>query len=145
MFDIVNVFLFLFAVFFAIGAYRLGLGSLTKPGPGLIIFFASILLSLFSVYGFLFDKGGIAPRAAFSGKTLKRVLLVVISLLMYAKLMPVIGYLLSTFLLAWFLLFLNGIKIHKAVVLSVLISLLSFYGFSRLGTELPEGFIPFLR
>lgn len=145
MFDIVNVFLFLFAIFFAIGAYRLGLGSLKAPGPGFIIFFASIVLLLFSVYGFLSAKGGTPLRLAFSRKGLIRVLLVIISLLLYAKFMPVLGYLLSTFVLTCFLLFLNGIKIHKAVVLSVLVSLLSWYVFSRLGSELPEGLIDFLR
>ena len=143
--DIFNVFLFLFAVFFAIGGYRLGLGSLTKPGPGFIVFFASIVLLLFSVYGFLFAKGGILLRSGFSRKGLKKALLVIISLLLYAKFMPTAGYLLSTFALTWFLLFLNGVKIHKAVVLSVLISLFSWYGFLRLGSELPGGFIDFLR
>jgi len=145
MFDIVNVFLFLFAIFFAIGAYRLGLGSLRAPGPGFIIFFASILLLLFSVCGFLSAKGGIPLRLAFSRKGLLRVLLVIISLLLYAKFMPVVGYLLSTFVLTWFLLFLNGIKVHKAAALSVLVSLLFWYVFSRLGSELPEGLIDFLR
>jgi putative tricarboxylic transport membrane protein len=145
MFDVVNIFLFFFAIFFAIGAYRLGLGSLTKPGPGFIIFFASIVLLVFSVYGFLSAKGGKPLRLAVSIKGLKRVLLVIISLLLYTKFMPLVGYLISTFVLTWFLLFLNGIKIHKAVVLSVLISLLSWYGFSRLGSELPEGLIHFLR
>jgi putative tricarboxylic transport membrane protein len=145
MFDIINVFLFLFAIFFATGGYRLGLGSLTQPGPGFIIFFASIVLSLFCIYGFLSPKGGTPVRLAFSGKGFKRVLLVLISLLLYAKFMPAVGYLLSTFVLTGFLLFLNGIKIYKALVLSVLTSLLSWYAFSRLGSELPEGLISFLR
>jgi putative tricarboxylic transport membrane protein len=145
MFDIVNIFLFLFAMFFAIGAYRLGIGSVTKPGPGFIIFFAAIILLLFSVYGFYSGKESKPLRLAFSIKGLKRVLLVIISLVLYTKFMPLVGYLLSTFVLTWFLLVLNGIKIHKALVLSVLISLLSWYGFSRLGSELPEGFISFLR
>jgi len=56
-----------------------------------------------------------------------------------------VGYLLSTFVLTWFLLFLNGIKVHKAAALSVLVSLLFWYVFSRLGSELPEGLIDFLR
>jgi len=145
MFDIVNIFLFLFAVFFAIGAYRLGLGSLTQPGPGFIIFFASIVLLLFCVYGFLSSKGDPPARLAFSGKGLKRVLLVLISLFLYAKFMPTVGYLLSTFVLTLFLLFLNGIIIYKAFALSVLTSLASWYAFSRLGSELPEGLISFLR
>jgi len=144
-FDIVNIFLLLFAIFFAIGAYRLGVGSLTEPGPGFIIFLASLVLLLFTIYGLLSAKGGIPLRLVFSRKGLKRVLLIIISLLLYAKFMPVVGYLISTFVLTWFLLFLNGIKIHKALVCSVLISLLFWYVFSRLGSELPEGFIDFLR
>lgn len=144
-FDIVNIFLFLFAIFFAIGAYRLGLGSLKKPGPGFIIFLASMVLMIFSAYRFLFFKGNIPLRLAFPRKGVKRVLLTIISLLLYAKLMPVGGYLLSTFILTWFLLFLNGIKIHRAVIPSVMISLLSWYVFVKLGCELPEGFIDFLR
>ena len=144
MFDIVNIFLFLFAIFFAIGAYRLGLGSLEKPGPGFIIFLASMVLLISSAYRLLFSKGGIPLRLAFPRKGFIRVLLIVISLLLYGKLMPVGGYLLSTFILTWFLLFLNGIKIHRAVVLSVMISLSSWYAFVKLGCELPEGFLDFL-
>ncbi len=145
MFDIVNIFLFLFAIFFAIGAYRLGLGSLKSPGPGFVIFLASMALLISSAYRLLFSKGNIPLGLAFPRKGLKRVLLIIISLLLYAKLMPVGGYLLSTFILTWFLLFLNGIKIHRAIVLSVMISLLSWYGFVKLGCELPEGFVDFLR
>jgi hypothetical protein len=145
MSDIVNIFLFLFAIFFAIGAYRLGLGSLERPGPGFVIFLASMVLLIFSAYRLLFSKGGIPLRLAFPRKGLIRVLLIVISLLLYAKLMPVGGYLLSTFILTWFLLFLNGIKIHWAVVFSAMISLLSWYVFVKLGCELPEGFLGFLR
>jgi hypothetical protein len=143
--DIVNIFLFLFAIFFAIGAYRLGLGSLKRPGPGFIIFLASMVLLISSAYRLLFSKSDIPLRLAFPRKGLKRVLLIIISLLLYAKLMPVGGYLLSTFILTWFLLFLNGIKILRAVVLSVMISLLSWYTFVKLGCELPEGFVDFLR
>jgi len=145
MFDIVNIFLFLFAIFFAIGAYRLGLGSLERPGPGFIIFLASLVLLISSAYRLLFSKGDIPLRLAFPRKGVKRVLLIIISLLLYAKLMPVGGYLLSTFMLTWFLLFLNGIKIHRALVPSVMISLLSWYIFVKLGCELPEGFVNFLR
>ena len=144
MFDIVNIFLFLFAIFFAIGAYRLGLGSLERPGPGFIIFLASMVLLISSAYRLLISKGGIPLRLAFPRKGSIRVLLIVISLLLYAKLMPVGGYLLSTFILTWFLLFLNGIRIHRALVLSVMISLLSWYAFVKLGCELPEGFLDFL-
>ncbi len=144
MSDIVNNFLFLFAVFFAVGAYRLGLGSLEKPGPGFIIFLASIVLLISSAYRLLFSKGGIPLRSAFPRKGFIRVLLIVMSLLLYAKFMPVGGYLLSTLILTCFLLFLNGIKIHRAIVLSVMISLLSWYAFVKLGCELPAGFLDFL-
>jgi hypothetical protein len=144
-FDIVNIFLFIFSIFFAIGAYRLGLGSLKRPGPGFIIFLASMVLLISSVYRLLFSKGEIPLRSAFPRKGLTRVLLIIISLFLYAKLMPVGGYLLCTFILTWFLLFLNGIKIHRAVVPSVMISLLSWYIFVKLGCELPEGFVNFLR
>lgn len=145
MFDVINIFLFLFAIFFAIGGYRLGLGPLIRPGPGFIIFFASIVLLLFSVYGFVSFKGGSEPNSAFSRKGSKRVLLVIISLLLYAKFMPIVGYLLSTLVLTCFLLMLNGIKIHKAVGLSILTSLVSWYGFLILGSQLPEGLINLLR
>jgi len=144
-FDIVNIFLFLFAIFFAIGAYRLGLGSFHRPGPGFIIFLASMVLLISSVYRLLFSRDAIPLRLAFPRKGLKRVFLIIISLLLYAKFMPVGGYLLSTFILTWFLLFLNGIKIHRAAILSVMISLISWYTFVKLGCELPEGLIDFLR
>jgi hypothetical protein len=145
MSDIVNIFLFLFAIFFAIGAYRLGLGSPEEPGPGFVIFVASMALLISSAYKFRFSKGDVPLRLAFPKKGLIRVLLIVISLFLYTRFMPVGGYLLSTFVLTWFLLFLNGIKIHRALVPSFVISLLSWYTFVKLGCELPEGFIEFLR
>lgn len=145
MSDIVNIFLFLFAIFFAIGAYRLGLGSPEEPGPGFVIFLASMVLLISSAYRFRFSKGDLPLRLAFPGKGLRRVLLIVISLFLYGRFMPVGGYLLSTFILTWFLLFLSGIKIHRAVVPSVIISLLSWYTFVKLGCELPQGFVDFLR
>ena len=144
MSDIVNIFLFLLAIFFAIGAYRLGLGSLEKPGPGFVIFLASMVLLISSAYRFRFSKGDVPLRLAFPRKGSIRVLLIVISLLLYAKLMPVGGYLLTTFILTWLLLFLNGIKILRAVVISVMISLLSWYAFVKLGCELPGGCLDFL-
>ncbi|RJR47968.1 MAG: tripartite tricarboxylate transporter TctB family protein [Desulfobacteraceae bacterium] len=144
MFDAMNVFLLVFSIFFAVGGYRLGLGSLTKPGPGFVIFFASVALSLFCVYGFLSSKGDTGWRPVFSGTGLKKIIPVIVSLFLYGKFMPVVGYLISTFILTWFLLFLSGNRMYKAIGLAVLTAVVSWYCFSSLGSELPAGLTGFL-
>lgn len=44
-----SIFWMVVGVYFTISGYRLGIGSLHKPGPGLIFFLAALLLTILSI------------------------------------------------------------------------------------------------
>ena len=44
-----SIFWMLVGVYFTISGYRLGIGSLHKPGPGLIFFLAALLLTILTI------------------------------------------------------------------------------------------------
>jgi len=127
---------------------RLGVGTLRNPGMGLMAFGGSILLGVFSLA--LLIQATIkktTPNASpTEASTLwNRVISVLFALLIYAELMPIAGYLITTFLLMGFLFWIvkKG-KIGWVVISSLLTTVLSYMIFSKwLNCQFPEGFFGF--
>jgi putative tricarboxylic transport membrane protein len=141
----VSLFLFIFSVGVAIGAYRLGLGDLQSPGPGFMFFGASNLLGLLSLHLFFkffmtreFTKKNTPVR-----KDWRRVILVPVALTIYIFLFDLIGYLLTTFFLLVFLLRILGSRNWVLIVGgAALISFVSYLFFSLgFALYLPKGVI----
>ena len=144
-----SLFLVLLAILAGIGSLRLGIGTLHNPGTGFMAFGASLFLGFFGLALLLraaIDKDDSKEVSSlFSGRLWKRVILVLVALLIYAKVMPLAGYLISTFLLMSFLFWIvKGQKWGWVLVSSFLSTLLTYYIFSKLfGGQFPEGLFGF--
>ncbi len=140
-----SLFCFLVAIFVCMGSLRLGVGTLRSPGMGFMAFGASLLLGLFSVALFLnslFRKSEHKGKSLCAGRLWKRVVVVLCALLVYSKLMPFAGYLISTFLLMSFLYWIvKGQKWWWVLFSSLLTTLLTYFLFSKwLNCQFPDGF-----
>lgn len=142
---LVSLFIFIFSVGVAIGAYRLGLGKLNSPGPGFMFFGASNLLGLLSLHLFFkfFMTREFTKQNTRVQKHWRRVILVSVALTIYIFLFDLIGYLLTTFLLLVFLFRILGSRNWVSIVGgAALISFVSYLVFSLgLALYFPQGVI----
>jgi len=125
-----------------IESLRLGIGTLRNPGMGFVAFGVSGLLGFLSLLLFLQSFSGQEKTGSvFSGALWKRVLSALIALVIYAKVMPMLGYIIATFLLMSFLFWIvRGKKWWWAIFSSFLATLTSYYIFSKwLNCQFPEG------
>lgn len=143
-----SLFWLLFSIFVFIESNRLGIGTLQNPETGFISFGASGLLGILSLTLFLqssFKKEVAKIKSPFQGTLWKKVFLVLIALLLYTKLMPLGGYLISTFLLMTFLFFIvERQKVWWVLALSSLTTLVTYFVFSKwLNCQFPSGLFGF--
>lgn len=143
-----SLFLLFISIFAGIGSLRLGIGTLHNPGTGFMAFGASLFLGFFGlalILRAIFDKDAPETETAFSGTLWKRVIIVLIALLIYAKVLDLAGYLISTFFLMSFLFWIvRGQKWWWILFSSFLSTLLTYYIFSKLfGGQFPEGLLGF--
>jgi hypothetical protein len=112
---------------------------------GFISFGTSLLLGILSIALFLTTviRKQASEIPANLPKTLwKRVLLILISLFVYAAVMPVTGYLVTTFLLMGFLFWIiRRPKLRWVLTLSFVTTLVTYYVFVKwLNCQFPTGF-----
>ncbi|MFB3885008.1 MAG: tripartite tricarboxylate transporter TctB family protein [Thermodesulfobacteriota bacterium] len=106
-FDIIV--LFLFSLIVCYESSRLALGNASKPGPGLFPLLLGVTLGVLSFIfllakGFKQDKKGTPLLSPGSGK---RVIMILGTLCLYSIFFSFLGYLISTFLLTFYLLSLS--------------------------------------
>ena len=92
-----SLFLLAFAILYCAESLRLGMGSIHNPGPGFIPFFSGCLLGLLSIAIFLHGRSTKEAAAGF-GKSSKRGLWILGSLLLYVVFLDRLGFLITTFL-----------------------------------------------
>jgi hypothetical protein len=131
-----------------IESYRLGIGSLHKPGMGFTGFWTSALLGVLSLALFLQSSVGRESLQAsphLLGPSWKRIVLVLGTLVAYSKFMPVVGYLIATFLLMVVLFWLvKGERWHRMLLIASLTAVVTYLVFSKwLGSPLPVGWFGF--
>jgi len=122
---------------------RLGIGTPRSPGTGFMAFGGSGLLGILSLALFIktIMRGEEAGEPLFKGKLWYRVVSVACAILLYARVMPVAGYLITTFLLMTFLYWIvGGQKWWWVVVSSFLTTIASYYLFTLLNCQFPAGF-----
>jgi len=147
--DIISgiVCLFISVFVFAI-SLRLGIGALHDPGPGFILFWTSILLTictciLFGI-GLLKKTGPVCRSNASNGADRRNTIIVIAALIAYCLVLPKLGYLISTFALMLVLFGLGRMKPWMIILGSLITVLLSYYLFDHLlQTPLPRGFLRF--
>jgi hypothetical protein len=136
-------------IFFALAflvliySFTLGLGKFAQPRPGFFPFWSAIFLIIFCLILISENITGkknksqtsffwreIIPRKSF---------LIVLALLVYALLLPRLGYIPATFFLLLFLFITAGTKIWSALINSLLTVILSYFLFQYLlKTPLPR-------
>jgi putative tricarboxylic transport membrane protein len=146
-----GIFWLVFALIVSVESYRMGLGTLHRPGPGFLFFWAGILLTIMSliilVRAWITQKEDGAGGLIFGGQSLWKIILVLISVFLYALLMERLGFIVVTLLLFLFLL---GIVERKGWVLTITTSLAvtvaAYLIFeTALQSQLPKGLLEFLR
>jgi hypothetical protein len=140
-----GIFFLLFSFVVCYEAFRLPLGSFRKPGPGFFPLFLGVILGLLSLIFVLIKafEGTRRITPLRSQKAGRRVSVTLGVLILYGVLFPFMGYLLSTFSLVFYFLCLAYPKRWlSCAILSVLISVLFYFGFqTMLRIHLPEGIL----
>jgi putative tricarboxylic transport membrane protein len=126
---------------------RMGIGTVQSPGMGFMSFWAGGLLAVLSLVlllGTILKKRKGRNEAALSGAWHKKVLFLLSALVAYSLIMPVAGYLITTFFLMTFLYWFTdptGIRwFFWCLILSLLTTAGSYYVFSvLLNCQFPPG------
>jgi len=149
--QISGIFWFLFSAFISIESYRLGLGNLHQPGPGFIFFWTAIAMGALSIAVFVraraAKKAGQREAPIFGRENLLKIILVLLSLFLYASFMETLGFILITLLLFIFLL---GVIEKKrwglTIFVSIVVTGISYLVFEIwLKSQLPKGLLGSLR
>lgn len=143
-----SLFWLLVSISVFVESIRLGIGTLQNPGRGFLTFGASGILGILSLILFLrasLRKEEIKAAHFFAGPLWKRVLLVLIVLVVYSRFMPVLGYLISTFLLMIVLFWiLERGKVVFVFISSILATIVTYFVFSKwLNCQFPDGLFGF--
>ncbi len=143
-----SLFWLLVSIAVFIESIRLGIGKLHNPGTGFLTFGASGILGILSLILFLrasLRKDEMKRESLFMGKFWTRILFVLIILVLYSRMMPVLGYLFSTFLLMVALFWiLERKKMVFVLVSSILSTLVTYLVFSKwLNCQFPDGLFGF--
>jgi putative tricarboxylic transport membrane protein len=143
-----SLFWLLISIAVSVESVRLGVGTLHNPGIGFLTFGASGLLGLLSLV--LFVQASIRGEEVlreplFVGRLWQRILFVLIVLALYSWSMPVLGYLLSTFVLMTLLFWvLEKKKVWLVLLCSSLSTVITYWVFSKwLNCQFPDGLFGF--
>ncbi len=146
-----GIFWLCFAVLAMIESYRLGLGTLHKPGPGFLFFWVNIVLGIMSLVVLIrawMSKKEEGPQPAIFGtQNVLKIVLVLASLFIYVLLMESVGFIPVTLLLFIFLLgIIEKKKWYYTAFVSILVTVISYLIFETwLQSQLPKGWLGFLR
>jgi putative tricarboxylic transport membrane protein len=149
--DIVGaVFWLSVSVFVCVMSIKIGVGDFRAPGPGLFGFLSAILLGLLSIILALF---GLAERTQrqgiielWKGMRWGKVALLAVSLMAYPILLPLLGFVIDTFIVMVFLFRLTGIrKLSVSIGIGLLAAILGYIIFHVfLRVPLPRGILYFI-
>jgi putative tricarboxylic transport membrane protein len=146
-----GVFWLCFAVLMIIQSYRLGLGTLHKPGPGFLFFWVNIILAIMSLVVLIRAWAGKKQEgpqhAIFGRQNLSKIIFVMVSLFLYALFMEAVGFLPITLLLFIYLLgIIEKKKWYYTLFVSIVVTAISYLIFETwLQSQLPKGLLGFLR
>jgi hypothetical protein len=127
---------------------RIGIGTVQNPGMGFMTFGASGILGILSLVLFLqasVRKVDLRHKPLFAGTLWRRIFFVLLVLTVYARVMPVLGYLISTFVLMTLLFGILEKKRPWFVSLYALAAtLFTYLAFSKwLNCQFPQGLFGF--
>lgn len=149
--QISGIFWLLFSVFISVESYRLGLGNLHQPGPGFIFFWTAIAMGVLSIAVFVRawagKKTGEREGPIFDKENVLKIILVLLSLFLYASFMETLGFIPITLLLFIFLLgMIEKKRWGLTIFVSVTVTAISYLVFEIwLKSQLPKGLLESLR
>jgi putative tricarboxylic transport membrane protein len=141
----------IFSAVMSYESYKMGLGTLHQPGPGFLFFWTTVVMAILSATVVLRSlrkrPSEEAQGPAFGRKNVTKIVLVLISLLLYALLMERLGFLIVTLIFFIFLLVVVEKKRWSfAVLVSLIVTAVSYLVFEKaLQSQLPKGLLEFLR
>lgn len=140
----VYVLLILFAlgIFVSSYSYRIGIGSLSNPGPGLFPFLLGFLLFSLSSYKIKKEIRNIATETEHNPLIFKGFIALVSILLFYSLFLQTLGYILTTFITLSLLFRTAGYK-HwvRILIYAICIVFIIYFIFTYLGVRFPQGFL----
>jgi putative tricarboxylic transport membrane protein len=134
----------LFVIF---ASYRLGLGGLRNPGPGLMPFLLGMLLCLTALYMLIafiwkkMDQGAAVVREMQDHTNYTKLGLVLVSLFAYSLVLEWLGFLITTFTTLFILFRIMNNRWFTVVLASVLTVAVSYGLFTYLGVNFPKGIL----
>jgi len=141
-----SLLLLVFSLFICMGSCRYSIGTLHKPGPGFFPFLGGLILGLLSFSHFLIvttkrrkEVGKGEPVTP--GKRWKNLILPLVVLFAYPSLLPVIGFVLTTFLfIAVLLRFVEPIRWSMVLKVAIGVTIVSYFVFQYwLKMQFPTG------
>jgi len=144
-----SIFWMVFSTIVCVNSMHMGTGTFKNPGMGFIGFWAAALLgvtSLVLLIQALLKKEKEKASPIFKGRLWGKVLAIFIALLLYSKFMPVLGYLLSTFILMSFLFWIvkEEQTWWRSPIYASVITIITFLVFSvLLNGQYPQGLLGF--
>jgi len=132
------------ALFVCFSSIHTGLGRVHSPGPGFLPFWSAFLLGALSIILIITavrQKDWKKITDLWEGLDWDRVAKVAVVLFLYAVLLPMVGYLISTFgLMLFLLLIMKRSRIWAQGANALAITVISYIIFFRLlGVKLPKG------
>jgi putative tricarboxylic transport membrane protein len=133
-------------IYILIQSYRVGLGTLGCPGPGLMPFLVGALLVAFSAFSLLRRLYGEGRHEGLAGagkkkSELRRISIVLGSLIGYAVLLERLGFLVTSFLMLALLFRNMGTARTVAAGVSLATVVATYFVFSYLGVVFPPGIL----
>ena len=136
-------------IFVASYSYKLGLGKISSPGPGLFPFLLGALFALLSFFKLLAaflkrDKVEEGLQEEGGPVNYTKLCLVGASLFAYGIFLEPLGYIIITFLVMAILFRATGYKIWpKALGYSAIVVVITYFLFTNLGTRFPSGLLTY--
>jgi hypothetical protein len=147
----ITLFWVAFSIFIFSYSYQLGLGQPLAPGPGLMPFLLGIVMCGLAIIKVVSDfrssrqagtTSTVAQPTGITRRVITLISVVTASLFAYALLLEPLGYLITTFLVMAFLLRAAGFTQWLRILpYAAIIALVSYYGFTYLGTNFPVGIL----
>ena len=143
------IFLTLLGLFAIFEAREMGTGEFSEPGPGLFPLLAGLtilIFSLISLVGSILSKTPKSPEGTDrEGRNALSVLYVLGILLVFRFILPVLGYIPTSFLTLVFLMkVVGGLRLLLTVVWSAIFTSASYILFARwIGVQFPRGILGF--
>lgn len=140
----------LFSVYISIESYRLGPGTLRKPGAGYFPFIASAALGIISLSVLIRTLLKEAPKPIMEDSVTRaeplnwqNIVLTLVAMLVYVAIFSWLGFVLSTFLIMVFLVWVvGGARWHVSLITALSVTLASYLLFEvALDAQLPKGIL----